>query len=70
MIPFIPWYIELATLVTNVVIAAGVWMIVSAGTRRSGSSQPDSERFGSGAGFSSLPGLGRPWFSLPRRRPS
>jgi hypothetical protein len=32
MIPFIPWYIELATLVTNVVIAAGVWMIVSAGT--------------------------------------
>ena len=36
MIPLIPWYIELATLLTSVAIATGVWMIVSTGARRSG----------------------------------
>jgi hypothetical protein len=36
MIPTIPWYITLVTLATNLTIAVAVWLILSAGVRRSG----------------------------------
>ena len=51
MIPLIPWYIELATLLTNVAIAAGVWTILSAGARRSGLSPARQRRVRIGSGL-------------------
>jgi hypothetical protein len=36
MIPAIPWYITLVVLLANVAIAAGIWMLLASGTRRSG----------------------------------
>lgn len=43
MSPTVPWYITLIVLATNFTVAVAVWLIVSAGARRSGLS-PDAQR--------------------------